>query len=58
MKPKRTFSVLIERDEEGYLVATVPGLPVCHAQAKSLNTLMKRMREAIADALRAAPAGH
>ncbi len=48
MKTKRTFTVVIERDEEGYLVATVPSLRGCHTQAKSLDTLMKRVREVIA----------
>jgi predicted RNase H-like HicB family nuclease len=48
MRPKRTFTVLIEQDEEGYLVATVPALRGCHTQAKNLDTLMKRVREVIA----------
>ena len=48
MKPKRKFTVLIEQDEESYFVATVPALRGCHAQAKSLDTLMKRVREVIA----------
>jgi predicted RNase H-like HicB family nuclease len=48
MTPKRTFTVLIEQDAEGYLVATVPALRGCHTQAKSLDTLMKRVREVIA----------
>jgi predicted RNase H-like HicB family nuclease len=48
MKTKRTFTVVIERDEEGYLVATVPSLRGCHTQAKSLDTLMKRVHEVIA----------
>jgi predicted RNase H-like HicB family nuclease len=47
VKPKRKFTVLIEQDEEGYLVATVPALRGCHTQAKSLDTLMKRVREVI-----------
>ncbi len=47
MKPKRKFTVLIEQDEDGYLVATVPALSGCHTQAKSLDTLMKRVREVI-----------
>lgn len=41
------FTVLVERDEEGYFVATVPELRGCHTQAKSLDVLMKRVREAI-----------
>jgi len=45
---RRSFNVIIERDSEGYYVATVPELRGCHTQAKSLDTLMKRIREAIA----------
>ena len=44
---KREFNVLIERDSAGYLVASVPELRGCHTQAKSLDTLMKRIREAV-----------
>jgi predicted RNase H-like HicB family nuclease len=43
----REFSVIIERDSEGYYVGTVPELRGCHTQARSLDTLMKRIREAI-----------
>ena len=44
---KREFSVVVERDEEGYYVASVPELPGCHTQARSLDKLMERIREAI-----------
>ncbi len=44
---KREFNVIIEKDSAGYYVATVPTLRGCHTQAKSLDTLMKRVREAI-----------
>jgi len=47
MRRDRKFTVLIERDEEGYYVATVPALRGCHTQAKTLDTLMKRVRDAI-----------
>jgi predicted RNase H-like HicB family nuclease len=47
MKPRRKFTVVIEQDEEGYLVATVPILRGCHTQARNLDTLMKRVREVI-----------
>lgn len=43
----REFSVVIEKDEDGYFVASVPTLRVCHTQAKSLDVLMKRVKEAI-----------
>jgi predicted RNase H-like HicB family nuclease len=42
------FNVVIERDEEGYYVGSVPALPGCHTQARSLDELMDRVREAIA----------
>jgi len=41
------FNVVIERDEDGYYVASVPALPGCHTQAKSLDELMVRIKEAI-----------
>jgi predicted RNase H-like HicB family nuclease len=43
----REFSVVIEKDEDGYFVASVPSLHGCHTQAKSMDTLMKRIKEAI-----------
>jgi len=43
----REFNVVIERDEDGYFVASVPALRGCHTQAKSLDTLVKRIKEAI-----------
>ncbi len=47
VKHQQKFTVVIERDEEDYYVATVPALRGCHTQAKTLDTLMKRVREAI-----------
>ena len=44
----RSFDVVIERDEEGLYVASVPALPGCHTQAPSLDLLQDRIREAIA----------
>lgn len=43
----REFNVIIEQDSEGYFVASVPSIPGCHTQAKSLDELMQRIREAI-----------
>ena len=43
----REFNVIIEKDEDGYFVASVPELRGCHTQAKSLDVLMKRVKEAI-----------
>lgn len=41
------FDVVVRQDEDGYYVATVPELPGCHSQAKSLDELMSRIKEAI-----------
>ena len=44
---KTEFNVIIERDSEGFFIASVPELQGCHTQAKSLDVLMERIREAI-----------
>ena len=44
---KREFTVVIERDEDGYFVGTVPQLRGCHTQARSLDDLMNRIKEAV-----------
>jgi len=41
------FSVLVERDEDGYYIASVPELPSCHTQARTLDELTSRIKEAI-----------
>ncbi len=43
----KEFTVVIERDEEGYLGASVPSLRGCHTQARSLDELFERIKEAI-----------
>ena len=43
----RQFDVLIERDEEGMYVASVPQLPGCHTDGTSIDELMVEIREAI-----------
>lgn len=42
-----TFTVLIEQDEDGYYVATVPALKSCYTQAKTLEELYPRIKEVI-----------
>lgn len=44
---QREFSVVIERDSEGYYVASVPTLRGCHTQARSLDEVMERIRETV-----------
>jgi predicted RNase H-like HicB family nuclease len=45
---QRDFTVIVERDEDGYYVASVPALAGCHTQARSLDELVNRVQEAIA----------
>ncbi len=52
MKVKKTkkifsFSVVIERDEAGYFVGSVPSLRSCYTQAKTLPELYKRLQEVV-----------
>jgi len=41
------FNVIVEKDSDGYLIASVPALKGCHTQAKSYDQLMERIQEAI-----------
>ncbi|MDQ2079715.1 type II toxin-antitoxin system HicB family antitoxin [Xanthobacteraceae bacterium Astr-EGSB] len=45
---QRDFTVIVERDEAGYYVASVPALAGCRTQARSLDELVARVQEAIA----------
>jgi len=44
---KREFQVILEKDDDGWFIADVPALKGCHTQAKSIDTLMVRIKEAI-----------
>ena len=41
------YTVIVEKDEEGWLVSEVVELPGCHTQAKSMDQLLERTKEAI-----------
>lgn len=43
----KEFNVNIEKDEERFYIATVTSSKGCHRQAKSLNELVKKTKEAI-----------
>ena len=44
---KKNFTVLIEKDEEGWYVSNVVELPGCHTQGKTIDQLLQRTKEAI-----------
>ena len=46
MKVKK-FDVLIEKDESGILIASVPQLPGCYSQGKTIREVTKNIKEAI-----------
>ncbi len=41
------FYVIIEKDEDGFFVGEVPGLKGCYSQGKTIEELLKNMREVI-----------
>jgi len=41
------FTVLIEQDEDGMYIATVPDIPGCYTQGKTVEQAIERVEEAI-----------
>ncbi|MEM4397313.1 MAG: type II toxin-antitoxin system HicB family antitoxin [Candidatus Woesearchaeota archaeon] len=41
------FTVLIEKDEDGYYIGSVPSLKGCHTQGKTMDELLENIKEAI-----------
>ena len=41
------YNVIVEKDEDGWFVSEVVGLLGCHTQAKTVEQLMERTKEAI-----------
>ena len=41
------FNIIIEEGEDGYFISEVVELPGCHTQAKTMNELIDRTKEAI-----------
>lgn len=46
-KVPREFDIVIERDTDGLYIATVPALYGCRSEARSLDELVERAKEAI-----------
>jgi predicted RNase H-like HicB family nuclease len=44
---KREFTVIVEKGEDNYYLGSVPELKGCHTQGKTLDELMKNIKEAI-----------
>jgi predicted RNase H-like HicB family nuclease len=46
-KMEKSFTVVIERDEDGYYVGSVPAIKGCHSQGKTMDELLFNIREAV-----------
>lgn len=44
---KREYTVVVEPGDDGYLIGSVPSLPGCFSQAKTVEELLERMKDAI-----------
>lgn len=44
---KKEFYVFIEKDEDGFFVGEVPALKACYSQGRTIDELMKNVREVI-----------
>lgn len=43
----RKYTLIVEKDKDGWLISEVVELPGCHTQARDMNQLLERTREAI-----------
>lgn len=43
----KQYRVIVEQDEDGVFIASVPSLPGCHTQGKTYEEAMERIKEAI-----------
>jgi len=41
------YNIIIEKGEDGYLISEVIEIPGCHTQAKTMDQLIERTKEAI-----------
>ncbi len=46
-KMRREFYIVIEKDEDGFYVGEVPQLKACYAQGRTIDELLKNMKEVI-----------
>ena len=43
----RSYTLILEQGEDGYLISEVLELPGCHTQARTMDELLRRTKEAI-----------
>jgi predicted RNase H-like HicB family nuclease len=47
MTKVNTYTVLLERDSDGWIIAKVPAIPGCATQGKTVEQALERIKEAI-----------
>lgn len=47
MKGEYNFRVIIEQDEDGVFIASVPAIPGCHSQGETYEEVISNIKEAI-----------
>lgn len=47
MKKQHHYQVIVEQDEDGMYIGTVPNLPSCYSDGKTIDELMKNLHDAI-----------
>ena len=45
--PKRIITVVFETDEDGWYIASVPNIPGCYTQGKTLEEAKQRIHEVV-----------
>lgn len=43
----KSYTVYIEQDEDGIFIGSVPSVPGCHTEGKTLDELMTNLKEAV-----------
>lgn len=46
-KRMQNFTVIIEKEKNGFYIGSVPALKGCHTQGKTIDELLKNIKEAI-----------
>lgn len=41
------FKIIIEQDEDGYFIASIPSVPGCYSQGKTYEDVIKNVKEAL-----------
>lgn len=47
VKSSTVYHMVVEQDEDGVLIGSVPELPGCHTGAKHMRTLKRRLQVAV-----------